>query len=98
MLAVAVRERHAATGDGKAGVIMQQVEYRFEEIALTDEGSYNDQIVTYLNDFAKAGWRVVGIHLADFPHWSKKIVPVLMERETTAAVQMPERLATAGRT
>ena len=78
--------------------MMQQVEYRFEDIALTDESPYNDQIVTHLNDFAKAGWRVAGIYLADFPHWSTKIVPVLLERETTAAVQMPERVAAAGRT
>lgn len=76
---------------------MQQVEYRFEDLALSDEGSFNDQIVTQLNDYAKAGWRVAGIYLADFPHWSKKIVPVLLERETTAAVQMPERVVAASR-
>ena len=76
---------------------MQQVEYRFEDITLNDESSYNDQIVTYLNDVAKAGWRVAGIYLADHPHWSKKIVPVLLERETTAAVQMPERVAATSR-
>jgi hypothetical protein len=76
---------------------MQQVEYRFEDIALTDEGPYNDQIVAHLNDVAKAGWRVAGIYLADGPHWAKKIVPVLLERETTAAVQMPERVPAASR-
>ncbi len=76
---------------------MQQVEYRFEDIALTDEGSFNDQIVAHLNDFAKGGWRVAGIYLADAPHWSKRIVPVLLERETTAAVQMPERVVAATR-
>jgi len=76
---------------------MQHMEYRFEEIALTDEGTHGDQIVARLNELARDGWRVSGIYLADHPSWSTRMVPVLLEREAAGVRPATPELAGAVR-
>ena len=64
---------------------MQQMEYRMEEVTLGNGRPYAEQIVARLNDLGRDGWHVTGIDLADHPAWSRRIVPVLLERAAPVA-------------
>jgi hypothetical protein len=68
----------------KAPVLLEsalgQFEYRYEQIALSEESSHADQLEARLNQLGGDGWQVAGIFLAEQPSWSTRFVPVLLER------------------
>jgi hypothetical protein len=77
--------------------MMQQLEYRMEEIALKDGTPDADQIVDRLNAFGKQGWRVSSIDLTSHPSFAKRHVVVLLERAPVAApVETRQPAAVAG--
>lgn len=72
------------------GVTMRRVEYRIEEIPITEHGQPRMvQLAERLSELGKDGWEVASIDLTFHPSYSpaaqpRTPVPVLLEREVAA--------------
>lgn len=69
---------------------MKRVEYRIEEIPITEHGQPRMvQLAQRLTEFGREGWEVASIDLTFHPSYSpaaqpRTPVPVLLEREVAA--------------